>query len=236
MRLLVTRPPEDAHRLKDRLEALGHAVTLAPLLAIVPRRDAAIPEGAWQAVAATSANAFRALPPGHGLASLLTLTVGPQSLAAARAAGFSLAEAHGGDVAGLAAHMRGRLDPGAGPILYLSGAATSGDLEGELTRAGFACRRLVLYDAAPAASLGEAEALLRDNRFDAVMLYSPRTARIWRSLAERHGLDPQAAGLLHLCLSDNVAAVLPSSWRRVVARTPDEEAMLALLEQSTRTH
>lgn len=234
MRIAVTRPEEDAGPLKARLEALGHSAVMAPLLNIVPRQGVAIPALPWQAIAVTSANAIRALQPGHGLNSIRTLTVGPQSLKAARESGFQ-AEAHGGDVNGLAAYIRAALDPGAGPVLYLSGAETAGDLEAQLKGAGFACHRAVLYDAIPAGSLGPAEAELARGRLDAVLLYSPRSARIWRQLVEQSGLAPEAARLRNFCLSRNVASVLPDGWGKEVAGSPDEQAMLALLAEQGRS-
>lgn len=234
MRIAVTRPEEDAGPLTAKLAALGHEVVMAPLLRIRPRATVNIPALPWQAIAVTSANGIRALPPDHELTSFRTLTVGPQSLKAARAAGFE-AEAHGGDVNGLAAFIRDHLAPEAGPILYLSGAETAGDLAAQLAAAGFDCRRVVLYDAAPAETLGAAEAALREGRLEAVLLYSPRSAKIWRGLVEAAGLGAQAAGLHHLCLSRNVAAALPEAWRHAVSASPDEAAILALLDQSGRT-
>lgn len=231
MRIAVTRPEEDAGPLQQKLEALGHEVVMAPLMTIRPRAGVSIPALAWQSIAVTSANGIRALPAHHGLQKFRTLTVGPQSLKAAMAAGFAAAEAHGGDVNGLSAFIRSALAPGGGPILYLSGAETAGDLEGQLKAAGFDCRRVVLYDAAPAETLGEAEEALRAGTLDAVLLYSPRSGRIWRSLVERGGLARHAAGVAHLCLSKNVAAVLPEEWTKRVAAAPEESAMLALLEQ-----
>jgi uroporphyrinogen-III synthase len=231
MRIAVTRPEEDAGPLRAKLEALGHDVTVTPLLEISPRGDVTIPHLPWQAVAVTSANGIRALALPHGLESIRTLTVGPQSLKAALAAGLT-AEAHGGDVNGLAAFIRGNLDPAKGPILYLSGAETAGDLEAQLKAAGFACHRLVLYDAVPACTLGETGGAMRSRLVDAVMLYSPRSAKIWRGLVETERLDAQAAEIRHLCLSRNVAAVLPEAWAKAVAASPDEAAMLALLDQT----
>ena len=230
MRIAVTRPEEDAGPLKAKLEALGHEVTMTPLLVIQPRDSVTIPDLTWQAIAVTSANGIRALPQGHSLTSVRTLTVGPQSLTAARAAGFA-AEAHGGDVHGLAAFIRANLDPADGPILYLSGAETAGDLEAQLNKAGFACHRLVLYDAVPANELGDTGAALAQGRIDAVMLYSPRSAKIWRALVEAAHLQESAEIVRHFCLSRNVAAVLPEAWDKRVAGSPDEAAMLALLEQ-----
>ena len=231
MRIAVTRPEEDAGPLRARLEAMGHDVTVTPLLAIKPRDSVSIPSLPWQAVAVTSANGIRALPAAHGLASIRTLTVGPQSLKAALAAGLR-AEAHGGDVNGLAAFIRDALDPAQGPILYLSGSETAGDLEAQLKGAGFECHRLVLYDAVPAHSLGAMGNAIRKGAIDAVMLYSPRSAKIWRQLVEAENLDTPAAQIHHLCLSRNVAAVLPEAWKKAVAASPDEAAMLALLDQT----
>jgi uroporphyrinogen-III synthase len=231
MRVAVTRPGEDAGPLKARLEAMGHQVVMVPLMTIRPRAGVVIPGNPWQAVAVTSANGIRALPEGHALDKFRALTVGPQSLNAALARGLK-AEAHGGDVNGLAAFIRSALDPGAGPILYLSGAETAGDLEGQLRDAGFECHRAVLYDAVPAESLGEAETALRNGEVDAVLLYSPRTARIWLRLVEAAGLLPRAELVRNFCLSRNVASVLPEGWAISVPETPDEQAMLALLAQT----
>lgn len=234
MKIAVTRPGEDAGPLKAKLEALGHEAVMVPLMRIAPRADVDIPALAWQAIAVTSANAIRALPEGHGLSSIRTLTVGPQSLTAATVAGFR-AEAHGGDVNGLAAFIRATLDPAKGPVLYLSGAETAGDLEGQLKAAGFACHRAVLYDAVPSETLGPAERELAEGRLDAVLLYSPRTARIWRKLVEAAGLGAEAKRLRNFCLSRNVASVLPEDWIREVPQTPDEQAMLALLAEKGRS-
>ena len=65
----------------------------------------------------------------------------------------------------------------------------------------------------------------------AVLLFSPRTALIWRRLVERDGLAQAAARAWHCCLSDNVARVLPGNWNARVTNSPDETAMLSLLEQ-----
>jgi uroporphyrinogen-III synthase len=231
MRIAVTRPEEDAGGLKQKLEAMGHQVVMVPLMTIRPRDGVDIPDRPWQAIAVTSASGIRALPGGHGLQKFRTLTVGPQSLKAAAAQGFR-AEAHGGDVNGLAAYIREALDPGDGPVLYLSGAETAGDLESQLTAAGFDCHRAVLYDAVPAESLGAAAKPLQNGEIDAVLLYSPRSARIWLALAKAAGLVAQAAHLRNFCLSRNVASVLPDGWDKTIPETPDEQAMLALLAET----
>jgi uroporphyrinogen-III synthase len=231
MHLLVTRPEEDARPLGARLEALGHRVTAVPLLRIVAREGVDIPDLGYQLAVATSANGIRSLSAAPHVKSIRMLTVGPQSLQAARDAGFARAEAQGGDVAGLVAHIAAHFRPAHGPVLYLSGAETSGDLQGNLQALGFTVDRVTLYDAVPAEDLGPVALDLKQGGIDAILLYSPRTARVWRALVEGAGLERQAGSLRHICLSRNVASALPEAWPKAIANSPNEEAMLALLEQ-----
>ena len=235
MNIIVTRPEEDGSSLKEKLEAMGHSVILLPLLRIVPRRPVFIRKLPYQAIVATSANGIRALNGHAELKSLRMLTVGPQSMKAAKDAGFLKVEAHGGDLDGLVAHIRKTLQPAAGPILYLSGNETAGDLEDQLTKAGFDCWRSIVYDAVQAKHPGPAEAALRERTADAVLLYSPRSARIWCKIVWDAGLAEEAASAHYFCLSKNVAATLPKTWARTVAKSPDEFAMLALLEPAYGT-
>jgi uroporphyrinogen-III synthase len=220
MKLVVTRPIEDAGQLAAALEARGHQVIVAPLLRIVPRKDVTIPDRPYAALLATSANAIRALADSEKLRDLPLYVVGPQSLAAAKAAGFCKAEAHGGDVLGLARFVEENLQPSSRPLLYLSGAETSGDLAGVLAKNGFEVERCILYDAVPASSVVVEHA-------DGVLLYSPRTARIWSELVP----EQIAAPMIHFCLSANVARALPQPRRILVADSPNESAMLALLDR-----
>jgi uroporphyrinogen-III synthase len=235
MNIIVTRPEEDGSPLKEKLEAMGHSVMLLPLLRIVPRRPMFIRKLPYQAIAATSANGIRALTGHAELKSIRMLTVGPQSMKAAKDAGFIKVEAHGGDLDGLVVHIRKTLLASDGPILYLSGNETAGDLEGQLAKAGFDCWRSIVYDAVQTKDPGPAEEALRGRTADAVLLYSPRSARIWCKIVWDAGLAEEAASAHYFCLSKNVAATLPKTWARTVAKSPDESAMLALLEPAYGT-
>jgi uroporphyrinogen-III synthase len=234
VRFIVTRPEHDAAAVAATLEGAGHQVVLAPLLAIVGR-SAVIPQRDYQVVLVTSANGARALaghPDRKRLKGVEVHAVGPASAAAARAAGFGVRQA-GGEVGALTAAARRNLDPAKGPLLYVSGATVSGDLEGALRAAGFAVDRVVLYAAEPVTTLPEAAAaaLAEGRSGDGVLLYSPRTAEIWVRLVTVAGLGAAAAKLRHLCLSQNVAvrvrAALPGAPVPVADR-PDEDAMVAL--------
>jgi uroporphyrinogen-III synthase len=225
MRLLVTRPSEDAHPLKEKLERLGHAVIVSPLLEIVPRRDVEIPSSNYQLIALTSANAIRCLAADKhllGLRPLPVLAVGPQSAAAARHAGFAEITEAGGDGEGLARHIIAHAKPDAGPVLYLSGQDTASDFAGRLARQGFAVTRVIAYEARPATTLA-AEAA----RAEGVLLYSPRSARLWLDLAAKRAVAADV--MMHFCLSPNIAAILPDGFARRVPARPDEEALLEII-------
>jgi uroporphyrinogen-III synthase len=243
MRLIVTRPREDARRLSQRLAAAGHEVILAPLLDIWPRDDQPVPERPYQAVLITSANGARALMHRPELARLIRATaiaVGPASAAAARDAGFVRVAQAEGDVAALACSATGVLRPEDGPLLYVSGAVTAGDLASSLGASGFEVDRVVAYEARPVEALPEqcASALAAvaagvAGAAEGVILYSPRTARIWASLVAAADLVPAAMQLSHYCLSDNVAASvrygLGAAVRVQVASRPDEAALLEII-------
>jgi uroporphyrinogen-III synthase len=225
MRLLVTRPREDAQALKAKLEALGHQVIQSPLLSIEPRSDIKIPPADYQLIALTSANAIRCLAGSvllDRLRHLPIVAVGPQSAAAARQAGFAAITEAGGDGSGLARHIITHARPEAGPVLYLSGLDTASDFAGHLERSGFAVTRVIVYEARPATRLSADAA-----RAEGVLLYSPRSARLWLELAARQGITPDV--MLHFCLSPNIAAILPDDVARRVAARPDEDALLEII-------
>ena len=227
MRLIITRPEEDAVTLKAKLESRGHTAIPAPLLKIVARPGAYVPPLAYQFICATSGNALKYFQIEDRLKNIPLLAVGPQSLSAAQEMGFKFAEAHGGDVHGLAAHAASNFNPQKGPVLYLSGAETSADLQTLLMAAGFAVERVIVYDAV-AQTPNDIETALKGT--DGILLYSPRSARIWCDLMLKSRLEKQAANPIYFCLSGNVAKILPGHWQKRVAKTPDEAAMLALLD------
>src|SRR5262245_59783160 len=228
MRLIVTRPIEDGLALKEKLEPLGHSVILSPVLDIVPLGDVRIPEGSYQLIALTSANAARAvsrLPDFPHLMNLQAFVVGPQSAQAALEAGFVDVRAEGGDAAGLADHISRSCDPRAGPVLYVSGRDSAGDFAGRLGRAGFTVTRVIAYEARPAARLSPQV----HAGADMVLIYSPRSARIWAELVARAGLESVIEAMMHVCISRNAAAALPETYPKQIAASPNDAGMLAAI-------
>lgn len=229
LRVLITRPAEDAAPLADRLRAEGFDPLIEPLLVIRPTGEALALDGV-QAVLLTSANGVRALAAATPRRDPALLAVGDATARAARAAGFGSVESAGGDVADLARLAMRRCAPDRGALLHVSGHDVAGDLAGQLGKAGFAVRRAVLYRAAPAEALSPGlRADLAGNRIDAVVFFSPRTARSFVTLVRDAGLTGACRRMAAFCLSPAVAAVLAADeWRSVrVAAQPEQAALLA---------
>jgi uroporphyrinogen-III synthase len=228
MRLLVTRPGEDAAALIALLEVRGHQPVAAPVMAIRPIPGATVDLKGVQALLVTSRNGVRALTAATDARALPVLAVGAGSAAAARAAGFAAVASAEGDVAALARLVKQRLRPEAGLLLHACGSVQAGDLAGMLAAAGYGLRRAVLYEARPLARLSaEAEAFLRGKTRGGVLFYSPRTVQLFGALAEGFPLTAQTA----YCLSEAVA----ETARRLgfggiaVAARPEQEALLSLI-------
>jgi uroporphyrinogen-III synthase len=231
MNIIVTRPEEDAWQLAAKLKALGHVPMIMPLLKIVARPNIKIPNKVYQAICLTSANGVRSLSDITNIELIPVVAVGAQTLVAARKAGFLNVVAEGGDVSGLVSYIEKTYHQSSGPILYVSGAETSGDLEGKLRLAGFQVDRMVTYDAIPARLSTSVNQILQAH---AVVLYSPRSAKIWRTEIERLQLEENINQLKHICLSANVAAALPQSWHTSIAKAPTETELLVLLDYSRK--
>lgn len=234
MRLLLTRPRDDAEPLAGELRRAGHAVLIEPMLEIRPLPDAAPDLDGVQAVLLTSANGARALAAATARRDLPVRAVGDATARAARRAGFADVVSADGDVAALAGLARARLDPAAGRLLHVAGSAVAGDLAAALTDAGFAVDRAVLYEARKAAALSPAcRSALRDGRLDAALFFSPRSAAAFVRLADTAGLADACRRLSALCLSRAVAdaaGVVP--WRMIsVAVRPTQADLLDLLRE-----
>jgi uroporphyrinogen-III synthase len=234
MRVLVTRPAEDARSLVAALESRGHEAIIEPMLTIAPVSENGAPNLAGvQALLFTSANGVRAFAGRTAARGFPVFTVGEGSAAAARAAGFAQVESAGGDVEDLARLVAARLEPKGGALFHAAGSKLAGDLKGALEGAGFTYRRDVLYRAETADALSDGlRAMLADGEIDAATFFSPRTAVTFVSLIQDTGLAGACARIIALALSRAVAEKLGDlAWAGVaVAARPEQDSLLACLD------
>lgn len=224
MRVLVTRPLPQATRVAKRLAALGHEAVIAPALEIF-LTGAPVPDGTFDLILATSAQAFGGWTARHAIQSAPAACVGEKTAQAARAAGLAV-EFVAPRAEALAECLIARKKPGA--ALYLAGRERKPVLERRLGGAGWRLEIVETYDARPVASWPEGVvAALRGGRIDAVLHYSPRSAGAALAL-----IGDGAARLSHFCLSSEVANICRQAApgaRILTASQPDEEALLNLL-------
>lgn len=237
MRLLVTRPAEDAVALARRVEALGHEALTEPLLRIEPLLTEPLDLSGVGALVVTSRQALRVLaaePAALDAARPLPLfAVGKATADLARHNGFRTVIEGTGPAAGLvpviAAHGRHL----AGRLLHLAGARLAFDLTTALAARGITLETRIVYRATPAQALTvQTLTALGEHRLDGVLLLSPESARTWVRLIARHGLEAAGARITHFCLSPAIAGMLAplQGARRRIALSPSVEDLLALLD------
>ena len=232
MRLLVTRPRDDAEAFASMLRSRGHEALVAPVMEVHFTPGPLLPCEGVQAVLATSANGIRALAGRTQRRDLTIFAVGPQTAEAARIAGFATVINSEGDSAQLVEKVAGEADPKNGTLLHAAGAETAGRVRQALTARGFVVETIVLYEALPVLQLpAVAQDALRDGSLDGVLLFSPRSAKTFSTLVTEAKLTEQCGGLVAFCISAATAeALTPLTFARLaVAGTPNQDAILDLI-------
>lgn len=231
MRVLVTRPAISAGATAAKLIALGHEPLLLPLTQAVHHSDAvkAALEEHDGALAVTSAEALRAMPP-ESIASRIDrpiFCVGPATAKAAENLGFTDTRTGQGTGLDLAEVV---IAAKAGPLLYLAGIPRSPDFERVLAQAGVPFCTVEAYRMVPVGHDAEAIARrLRDERPQAILLYSHETARQLFATVEP-AVFQALENLRFLCMSAHVGDAVPDGLGAVaLADEPSEKALLALL-------
>jgi len=227
-KIWITRAQPAADVTAERVRALGHDALVAPLLEVRALENVDIDLTGVAAIAFTSANGVRAFAERSGDRALKVFAVGAATAQAARQAGFRSVLSSEGDVAALARGIAARKGELKGAVLHAGAAELAGDLAGELAGAGIEARRLILYETRPVA-LSEAQ-LKTVLRADAVLLHSPRAARVLAAVLRKH---PPAPTLRALGLSP--AVLKPLARIKLPAKAhppfPLEAALLQLIDK-----
>jgi len=226
MRILITRPRDDAAPLAEKLKARGHEVMVEPMLEIRLVPEATVDLSGVQAVLFTSANGVRAFIAAEQRRDLPAFCVGDTTAAAATAVGFTRVESAAGNVDALASLVLQKLKPANGALLHAAGSAVAGDLAGQLKKDGFDVRRAVLYTAEPAAALSPlVAAALKARQIDIVVFFSARSAETFVRLVRAAGLAPSMSKTVALGLSAQVnEAAIGLPWAMMEAARQPQEA------------
>lgn len=234
MRVLVTRPIGDAEETAARLRERGHVTMISPLLEVRFRDGSDLSLDGVQAIVATSANGIRALARRSQKREIPLFAVGPQTAAAARAAGFSDVKNSQGDSVALADAISGWADPSKGALLHVAGNEATSRFATRLSEHGFALLRDVLYDVVPVDRLPVAASeALRNRDLDAVLLFSPLSAQTFVRCVAAAGLQATCREMISVCISRSAADEISSSLFRETrtAVQPSENEMFHALER-----
>ncbi|GGD15506.1 uroporphyrinogen-III synthase [Aquisalinus flavus] len=203
--IVVTRPQPDADLFARQLNEANLPSLVAPLIDIDFETTSEIRDAS--AVAVTSANGVRALARATTDRSLPVYAVGPASAGDARRAGFAVAGTAESSVESLAALIAASGERG--PVLHVTGSHQAGDLVAALSAAGISAFAQQLYRANAVRQMPVAlRVALTEGRVDAVTLFSPRTARLFRGLVEDAVLSECLLPVRLICLSPAVANAL----------------------------
>ena len=232
MRLLLTRPADDAEATAAELRQRGHDVLIEPMLTIRPLPEAPLDLDGVHALLLTSTNGARALIGRAVPLDIPVYAVGDASARAAADAGFTRITSAGGDVADLARLVIARTTPDSGRLVHVAGSAVAGDLAGQLAAAGLKVDRVVLYAAEPATALSiDCTEALRTGRLDGGLFFSPRSGRAFARLTRMAGCEDHCRRLTGWFLSDAVSVACDLPWRaRRIAAEPTQAALLAAID------
>lgn len=244
MHILVTRPAADADTLRQPFEAMGHRVSLAPMIEISFADAEPIDLTECAALIATSRNGLKALeqrradlPP--EIWQLRLFAVGPGTAALARSLGFQHVIEGPGSATELVPVITNAVNPASGTLVQLSGDHAAFDIKAAMIPLGYSVRQPIVYRAMAAPSLpAEVEKDFAHGRIDAVILMSPKSAQTFVSLITARGLDDAAKKACYICLSDAVARQLGApqlgGWQPLqvkVALKPNLDEILVLISR-----
>jgi len=221
--VLIIRPDPAARRTAALLSEQRFEPFVLPLSVIRPVR-AAFPDKSYDAVIATSANAFlRPLPHDAAfLAGLPLYCAGSRTARAARRQGFTSIIAIARNVDSLYAEIWRRQDR---RFVYLAGRLRRPVLENRLRQMEAAVDSVEVYETRILTPSAVQQAAL-PQPVDFILLYSAGSIGMLASLA---GVITTATALI--CLSPRIAAALPGTveGKVQVAAEPTEKALFSLL-------
>jgi uroporphyrinogen-III synthase len=227
MRVLVLRPQYDAEQTARLLEMRGYEAIIAPVIEI-EKLEVRAADYAFDAIIATSANAFRCLPNNFCDKTKPCFTVGSHTLDAGLKAGFSTITSASGDVNALINMLKIQL-PVSAQLLYLAGQPRKPELEYAASQHGYRITVCETYKTNAMMALPNAAIVALYQGVDVILHFSKNSAQIAMMLFEHAGLMREAQSARHICLSSDVAEGLVGCPRIEIAKRPEQLAMLELI-------
>ena len=231
MRVLNTRHEAAARKLEIILQKEDICSLSEPLLKIDFKHRPISTRGV-QALIVTSTSGSIALKNAVESRKIPVFAVGHATAQILKNASFGDVKTAEGSVLTLINLILSNLKPENGPLVYLSGKNIAVDLVSILTTKDFSVQREIVYNAIAAKNLSEGtQKSLREQKIDAVLFFSPRTAFTFANLITKARLNDTTGSLSAVCLSETAADPIRNlGWREiVVAKTADQESLVQSL-------
>jgi len=219
-RIWITRTLPSAHKSAANFAHLGLACAIAPLLKVSPTPDMPTRPHKDTVLVFTSVNGLNWFCQFTELRDWSVVTVGDETAAQAKAKGFKAVQSAGGTSADVTALIKSNF-PVTQAITHCAGQNFRGTIIEDLVAAGYSARRDIYYQTHPVSGLPRMDL----PKLSYVALYSPLAAQTLASF------KPDLAHVTFLSISRATDAALGNlkCQSRLVAKVPNETAMLALL-------
>lgn len=249
MRLLITRTEPEASNLSDLLQKKGHTTYVEPLLRVNYHQVTA-PKDPFQALVVTSSHALYGLQKnwktwqncqdGPNLSGLPLFTVGETTAKLAKTlqhkCNFNPIYQGSGTAEGLIDTILSHARAGHDPVLHLAGAELAYDMAADLSSHDITLKKLVIYETNPLKKLSlNIKNIIKNKDLDAILLMSPKTARIWARLVKHDALYSYIEDVKIFCLSQKVAKPLSDLGKLPVkiASAPSRDAFIELIDANS---
>ena len=225
--ILLTRPQDKSEAFAEKIAECGWTATIWPLLTIQRLRAEPIEPSTDQAIIFTSARAVETLPDPAPI-NTPAVCVGPATAAAATRRGFSSVQNMAGDADRLVDSLK-TADPKA--YIHVRGVHSRGDVAARLTAAGRPTTEVVVYEAVAAdAAPREIDTAILTGKIDAIALFSPRSASIFRRLARREWSERLSMATVYAISAAAAKPISDMGFAEVaLAKRPDGQGMRAVI-------
>ena len=219
--LWITRSVPAAFKSAEQWALAGCAAAVAPLLKISPPDDMPPLPEKEAALIFTSGNGLDAFKTLTDERRWPVITVGDETARLARETGFKKVSSARGTSEDVTRLIKTKL-PKSYSFIHCAGQTVRGSITEDLSAAGYRARRDIYYHSVPVETLPKIDLL----HLNYIALYSPLAAKTLASF------KPDLSYVTTLSISEATDAALEglSVKSRLIAETPNETAMLALLD------
>ncbi len=192
MKILITRPIDEAQELAEQLTSMGHEIIIAPLLKIHLVKNLNLKSfEQYDAIVISSKNAIKAIADADK--QLKLLIVGQKTTEFAKSLGFTNSTFAGEDIFELKKNIKTFKN-----LLYLSGENVTNDL------ASFDIKRQIVYKAETIIADGLAK-FVKLEQPKLCLFFSTRTAQVFVDFIISHRLQSYCQNIITLTLSNKIA-------------------------------